>query len=243
MVMLMALMEPPLHTPDRILALDLARSLALLCMAIFHFTFDLEMFGYLPWGTTQQGFWYYFPRMIAGSFLFLAGVSLVLAQGRGVRWGAFAKRFVMVAGAAALVTVGTYYYNRSGFVLFGILHCIALCSVIGLAFLRVPRMVTIAVAVACFALPWVYQDAAFNARWLLWLGLSTEKPFMMDYVPILPWVAPFLAGIAVRVPWPRVVASRSLRILAFPGRHSLIVYLIHQPVLIGLIWTYAIMTR
>lgn len=227
----------------RILALDLARSLALVCMAIFHFTFDLEMFGYLPWGTTSQGFWYYFARMIAGSFLFLAGVGLVLAHGRRIRWRAFAKRFAMVAGAALLVTMGTYYYNRSGFVLFGILHCIALCSVIGLIFLRAPRVVTIAVAAGCFVLPWVYQDAAFNAPWLLWLGLSVEKPFMMDYVPVLPWVAPFLAGMAVRVPWPQVAASRLTRILAFPGRHSLIVYLIHQPILIGLIWAYATLVR
>ena len=228
----------------RILALDIARTLALICMAIFHFTFDLEMFGYLSWGTTTVGFWYYFPRMIAGGFLFLAGVSLYLAQGRGVRWGAFAKRFVMIAAAAAAVTVGTYYYNRQGMILFGILHCIALSSVIGLLFLRLPVAVVLGVAAALFALPWYFQHPAFNATSLLWLGLSTEKPWMMDYVPILPWIAPFLAGLAVakRVRrWPLIAPSRLVQRLAFPGQHSLIVYLIHQPILIGLIWIYAVM--
>lgn len=237
--------EPHLHKPDRILVLDLARSFALLCMAIFHFTFDLEMFGYLPWGTTTVGFWYYFPRLIAGSFLFLAGVSLVLAHGRGIRWRAFAKRFVVIAGAAAAVTVGTYYYNRSGFVLFGILHCVALCSVIGLAFLRTPVMMTLGVAAGSFAMPWYFQDVLFNARGWLWLGLSTERPWMMDYVPVLPWVAPFLLGVALgrMTRWPMVMPSRAVRVLAFPGQYSLIVYLIHQPILIGLIWAYTALVR
>jgi uncharacterized membrane protein len=236
--------EPPLPNPHRILALDIARTTALVCMAIFHFTFDLEMFAYIPWDTTQHGFWYYFPRLVAGSFLFLAGISLYLAHGRGVRWGAFAKRFVIIAGAAAVVSVGTYYYNPQGMVLFGILHCIAASSLIGLVFLRVPAVVTLLGAGLCFVLPWYVQHPMFNADGLLWLGLSTEKPFMMDYEPLLPWLAPFLAGLAMArwVPWPVVVPSRLGRVLAFPGQHSLIVYLIHQPILIGLIWAYSVMT-
>jgi uncharacterized membrane protein len=239
--MLVPFTEQNLQAPNRILALDIARSLALVCMAIFHFTFDLEMFGYLPLGTTTMGFWYYFPRMIAGSFLFLAGISLVLAHGDGIRWGAFARRLAIIAGAALLVTVGTYFFNRPGFVLFGILHSIALCSVVGLAFLRVPAVVTLIVAAAVFALPWYWQHPAFNSTGLLWLGLATDKRWMMDYVPVFPWLAPFLVGMAVarRVPWPQVAASRAVRVLAFPGQHSLIVYLIHQPILIGLIWAYA----
>jgi uncharacterized membrane protein len=231
---------------SRILALDIARSVALVCMAIFHFTFDLEMFGYLPWGTTTVGFWYYFPRMIAGSFLFLAGVSLHLAHGRGIRWRAFAKRFAIIAGAAAVVTVGSSYFNPQGTILFGILHCIAASSLIGLLFLRLPVVVTLGVAAALFAVPWYFQHPAFNATGLLWLGLSTEKPWMMDYVPILPWVAPFLTGLAaakVVRRWPLVAPSRRARLLAFPGQHSLIVYLIHQPILIGLIWVYTQIAR
>ena len=215
-------------------------------MVIFHFTFDLEMFAFLPWGTTTVGFWYYFPRMIAGSFLFLAGVSLHLAHGRGIRWRAFAKRFAIIAGAAVVVTVGSSYFNPQGTILFGILHCIAVSSLIGLLFLRVPVLITLGVAAALFALPWYFQHPTFNATGLLWLGLSTEKPWMMDYVPILPWVAPFLAGVAVAKVvrrWPQIVPSRLTRIVAFPGQHSLIIYLIHQPILIGLIWVYATVTH
>ena len=237
---------PTITDKPRILALDIARTLALVCMAIFHFTFDLEMFAYLPWGTTTVGFWHYFPRIVAGSFLFLAGVSLYLAHGQGIRWRAFVKRFAVIAGAAVVVTVGSSYFNPQGTILFGILHCIAASSMIGLLFLRLPMAITLVIAAAAFALPWYVQHPSFNATGLLWLGLSTEKPWMMDYVPILPWIAPFLAGLALakRVGgrWPKVTPSRRVRILAFPGQHSLIVYLIHQPILIGLIWVYANVT-
>jgi uncharacterized membrane protein len=236
----------PIETvPPRIAALDIARTMALICMAIFHFTFDLQMFAYIPWDTTQSGFWYYFPRMVAGSFLFLAGISLYLAHGRGIRWAAFAKRFAIITAAAGLVSVGTYFFNPGEMVLFGILHCIAASSLIGLVFLRMPAVLTLASAAGLFVLPWVFQNAAFNATAMLWLGLSTEKPRMMDYVPLLPWMAPFLIGLAVArwVRWPRIHPSRLVRVLAFPGQHSLIVYLIHQPILIGLIWVYARMTH
>ena len=73
----------------RLIPLDLARTLAVVCMVIFHFTFDLALLGLIDPGTTSQPFWYYFARMIAGSFLFLSGISLWLAHGHGIRWPAF----------------------------------------------------------------------------------------------------------------------------------------------------------
>ena len=118
----------------RLVAIDLARTVALVGMAVFHFTFDLEMFGLVPPGTTTTGGWAVFARLIAGSFLFLAGLSLVLAHGEGIRWRAFGVRMAKVAGAAALVTAGTYAAFPHAFVFFGILHSIALASLMGLAF-------------------------------------------------------------------------------------------------------------
>ncbi|MES2815322.1 MAG: heparan-alpha-glucosaminide N-acetyltransferase domain-containing protein, partial [Pseudomonadota bacterium] len=67
-------------TKNRLPALDIARTLALVCMVIFHFTFDLALFGFIDPGTMSQPIWYYFARMIAGSFLFLSGVSLWMAH-------------------------------------------------------------------------------------------------------------------------------------------------------------------
>lgn len=239
-------------TPQpRIAALDLARTLAVVGMVIFHFTFDLQMFGHIAPGTTHEPFWYYFARLVAGSFLFLAGVSLWLAHGQGIRWPAFWRRFAMVAGGAVLVSVASIWVTPGGFIWFGILHAIATASLIGLAVLRLPAALTLAAAALAFALPWVAVDARFNSLWLVWLGLAETQPFMADYVPLLPWLAPFLAGIALgRIGsrtglWARLTRSTSpaFRKLTFPGRHSLVIYLLHQPMLVAGFVAYAWITR
>src|SRR5690349_4055324 len=87
----------------RIAVLDLARGIALVAMASYHFTWDLEFFGYVDPGLTAVGGWKLYARCIASTFLFLVGVSLFLAHGNGIRWPAFWRRFAMVAGAALAI--------------------------------------------------------------------------------------------------------------------------------------------
>jgi uncharacterized membrane protein len=223
----------------RLIPLDAARTLALVCMVIFHFTFDLALFGHIPGETMFQPFWYYFARMIAGSFLFLSGVSLWLAHGQGIRWAPFWMRFAKVAAAALLVTIMSIWFVPGGTIWFGILHAIAAASLLGLLVLRLPWPVTLAIAGMIFAAAWGPRSSVFNPLWLVWTGLAETRPNMGDYVPLIPWAAPALAGIAlakaVRVEsWARTSPSRAVDLLTFPGRHSLVIYLIHQPILIGL---------
>ncbi len=240
----------PRSPAARIAALDLARTMAIIGMVAFHFTFDLEMFGHAPPGTTQTPFFYYMARLVAGSFLFLAGVSLWLAHGRRIQWPAFWRRFAMVLGAAIIISVASFYLP-TGLILFGILHCIAFGSLIGLAFLRLPALVTLAVAAVIFALPWFARSPLFDPVWLVWVGLADQRPFMADYVPLLPWLAPLLTGIAMA----RIAETQGLlarlrastlqlpRALVWPGQHSLAIYLIHQPVMIGFFSALAYLTR
>ncbi len=230
----------------RIAAHDIARSGAIVAMIIYHFTFDLELFGHLaPGTTTLPGPWRALAIATAGSFLFLAGVSLWLAHGAALRWGAFLLRFAKVAGAAALVTGGTYLAFPDAFVFFGILHSIALCSLLGLAALRLPWPLILALAALVFFAPDYAKSDAFNAPYFWWTGLQTIPLRTVDYEPIFPWFAPFLAGLALSKAadraglWARLAKphpSRTLRLLSLPGQYSLLLYLIHQPILIGLIW-------
>ncbi|MDW6020327.1 heparan-alpha-glucosaminide N-acetyltransferase [Mesorhizobium sp. BAC0120] len=246
----MSAVAPSTETPSkhkRIEAIDFARGLALVAMAIYHFSWDLEFFGYLDPGTTAFGGWKLFARSIASSFLVLVGISLYLAHGKGVRWRPFLMRLAMIAGAALAITVVTYLAVPSGFIFFGILHEIALASLLGLAFLRLPAIVTAGVAVLVIAIPWFAGSTFFDHPAFWWVGLSTIPPHSNDYVPVFPWFGAVLAGIALaQLPTGFGLMERLAAVplpgttpLQFIGRHSLGFYLIHQPVLIAAVWIYA----
>lgn len=242
-------MQRPAKNKSRLEAIDFARGLALLAMAIYHFAWDLEFFGYAPPGMTAEGGWRLFARSIASSFLFLVGVSLFLAHARGFRRGPFLKRLAMVAGAAAAISLVTWLAVPGGFIFFGILHQIALASVLGLAFLRAPAWVAIVVAIAVAAAPHFLRSTFFDHPALWWVGLSSVNPHSNDYVPLFPWFAAILLGLAAA----KIAAAAGLfqrlgqlslhewtRPLQFAGRHSLAVYLIHQPVLIACVWLFSV---
>ncbi|EKF59778.1 hypothetical protein QWE_11157 [Agrobacterium albertimagni AOL15] len=232
--------RPIAPTRPRLLALDAARGLALIAMATYHFSWDLEFFGYLAPGTSTQGFLRIYARLIASTFLFLAGFSLVLAQYPTWRLEPFLRRLGVIVAAAAAISVATYWFTPDSWIFFGILHAIALSSVIGLLFLKAPPLVTLLAAGLAFALPAILRSPAFDAWYFWFLGLSETLPRSNDYVPLLPWIGALLTGIAVarflvdgdRLGWiARLPAGP--RWLRWGGRHSLTVYLLHQPVLIA----------
>lgn len=233
-------------SPRRIPLPDAARGLALLAMASYHFTWDLEFFGYLAPGTATQGLWKLYARGIASSFLFLVGFSLVLAHVHGIRWKAFGKRLGLIVASAAGITAATMLAFPGTAIYFGILHAIAAASVIGLAFLRLPAGLTLLAAAAAIAAPYYLRSPAFDSPWLLWLGLGESPPRSNDYVPLLPWIAPVLIGIAagrlgIRFGLLERMArwQHMPRVLTLAGRHSLLFYLVHQPVLIGLVYLFS----
>ena len=230
---------------SRIEAVDLARGLALIAMTTFHFGWDMEFFGYAPPGFASQPAMVWYARCIASSFLFLVGVSMVLAHGGTFRAGAFLKRLAMIGGAALAISVATWFATPDAFIFFGILHHIAVASVLGLLFLRMPWWLNYAAA-ALFILARMYlRTPLLDDPWWWWSGLSSINPRSNDYVPVFPFMAAVLAGmattqLAARLGWLERLASVRLhgpvsRLLRFIGRHSLIYYLVHQPVMIGLI--------
>ncbi|TMV05495.1 DUF1624 domain-containing protein [Ruegeria sediminis] len=230
---------------SRIITLDLMRTAALAAMVVFHTARDLELMGQIPAGTTLGGGWAFFARLVAESFLFLAGTSLYLAHGQRIRWRAFFKRLLRIAAAAGLVTAVTYAAMPDRFVYFGILHSICAASLIGLLFLRAPVPVTLVAAAVVFILPDLYRFEALNSPALAWIGLSQQTPASLDFEPVFPWLAPFLIGVSAgkflsdRGSWNRLrnrPAGSWTNLAAWPGRHSLLVYLVHQPVLLAVIW-------
>lgn len=242
--------------------LDAARGLAVLAMIAFHLIWDLSHFGYapanLPWSAPVK----IFGHSIAFAFLFIAGVALVLAHRSAIRWPAFWRRFAIIAAAAALVTAGTYVAFPKAFVFFGILHCIALASLIAVPFLLAPWPMALAGGLFFIVGAEFLASPAFNADWLQWIGLSTTEPMTQDWRPLFPWAGALLLGVAAgratlsprervdaKHPGEGLLASSgkpltpALRAdplptgegLNFLGRHSLLIYLAHQPALFALL--------
>jgi len=225
----------------RLDAVDVARGLSLVAMAGYHLTWDLAYFGVVAPATPFTPPMRFASHAIGSAFLGLAGYSLALAHGRGFRLRPFLRRLARIGAAAALVSGATYAIAPQSPIFFGILHCIFAASVIAAPFLMPGRgPAALAAALALIALPLVYASPAFNPPWLVWLGLGTEDPPTLDWRPLAPWAGVTLLGLAIGLlapapPFWRAKAA-ALRAAAFAGRHSLAVYLIHQPILVGLLY-------
>ena len=236
-----------MKTDSRIPLIDLARTGALAGMVAFHFSYDLLMFDLIPRAYAASDMFYFHARIVAGSFLVLAGLGLWLAHGTAINWPAFWRRFAKVVGAAVLVTVATWFAMPDFYIYFGILHAIALFSLLGLAALRLPAPITALLATGFIAGSYYLTGPDFDAPLLRFLGLSTLPAQTMDFEPIFPWFGAVLLGVALGQigtklgVWARLVgrpAGKWAMRLGWPGRHSLLIYLLHQPILMGLIWAF-----
>lgn len=238
--------RPQVIASQRWDAIDVARGLAIAAMIVYHFSWDLSFLKLIETNILQVPAWRWFARGIAGSFLLLAGVGLALAHAQGFRRLAFSRRLMKVGGAALAVTLVTYFAFPESYIFFGILHCIAVSSVLALPFLRLPPALTLLAAVLCLAAPVIFTSPALDVPYLDWLGLGATEPLTNDYVPVFPWFGMVLIGVALgklllkhgetmRLARWRATDALS-RTFVWAGRKSLPIYLIHQLVLLGFLY-------
>ena len=230
----------------RFAIVDIARGVAIIAMMAYHLCWDLSYFRFIPADVGYDPQWVLIARSILSAFLFLVGIGLVLGHGNGIRWRSFWRRWLFVVAGALAISAATYFAFPQSFVYFGVLHAIALFSLLGLAFLRTPLWLAIAVAAIVVALPLVYSDPLFNQKAWSWLGFWQIPPPTNDLVPVFPSFGTVLLGIiAARLILPSRFAPRLAaiapsgrlpRLLAFLGRWSLVIYLVHQPILLGLVY-------
>ncbi|WP_298371910.1 heparan-alpha-glucosaminide N-acetyltransferase [Azospirillum sp.] len=224
--------------------LDAARGVALVAMAVYHACWDLTFVGLADFDLFENPLWLAARTAILSSFLLLAGIGLVLATERGLDRPRYFRRLGRLIAAAAAVSAASYAVFPDSPIFFGVLHHVAAASVVGLLFVRLPALVTLFTAVAAFAAGQRLGFPLFDSPWLRWIGLTSFAPDSNDFVPLLPWISGVLAGIALARLWPGVgrgvlpggVVGRGL---ALAGRRSLAVYLIHQPILFGVVWLIA----
>ena len=236
------LYEPP--TSNRIVTLDILRGTAVWFMILYHFVWDLNDFGFIELELFSNPIWFLARTVILSIFLFVAGISMVLAHENGHNWRAFWRRWIGITGGAVLISLGTLLVMPQVYVFFGVLHCIAVASFIALPFLKTNFFITFMIAVLFCFLPSLASDPFFNRDWLQWIGLVTSPPHSIDYVPIFPWAGIVLLGVAC-CRWQRTIGfmpisnwcpkNNVFKITQWVGQHSLVVYILHQPALIGII--------
>jgi uncharacterized membrane protein len=234
---------PITQVSNRISLLDFFRGTALLMMTIFHFAWDLEFFHFIDTGTTAQASWKLLARLTASGFLIIAGFSFMLAHQRGINWRGFWYRLRLITSAAFIITTATYIATPSSFIFFGILHQIAFSSIIALFFLNRSSPLIFITSIIIIALPYLFRSDFFSYSIFWWSGLAPIYPTSNDYVPMFPWTGYMLLGLGLakttalqKFNHIKVENTAIGRFLCFLGRYSLVYYLVHQPVLVTVMW-------
>ena len=235
--------QPATHAAPstRIAGLDALRGLAIVAMIAYHLCFDLRYFGVTHWDFEHDLRWLTVRTLILSSFLLIAGISAVLARRQASPVRHWLRHIGIIAGAALLVSAGSWLMFPRSFIWFGVPHAIAVSLLLARPVYGQPVLAAL-VGIAVIVAGSTYANAAFDNRTLGWIGFMTAKPVTEDYVPLFPWTGVLLLGVTaghalVRT---RFAALAPLARLPAPlqllGRHSLIVYLLHQPLLLGLLW-------
>lgn len=216
----------------RLNEIDALRGIAIVGMIIFHFFFDLDYLGILS-NSMFEGAWLVFARFGQFLFLGLAGVSVALSS-RGFKGQLERGGQIFMAGM--LVSFATWIFAGDEFVKFGVLHFIGVAVVIVSCFKKRPRTALL-VATVGFILGEYFNTISTDMWFLFPIGIRKPGFISLDYFPIFPWIAVSLVGLVLGE-WYLKNAKRKFDeviLLSWMGRHSLIIYLVHQPILIGIL--------
>ncbi|MBX3015297.1 MAG: DUF1624 domain-containing protein [Caldilineaceae bacterium] len=232
--------------------IDTLRGVAIIMMVIFHLMWDLVAFRIMPDVILYAGFWKYFQRTTAISFLLLVGVSLTVSYRRAnakrpageALFPKFFWRGLRIFGIGMGFTLFAWA-TSFGYVQFGILHLIGSAIILTYPLLRY-RWLNFGLWAIFFALGGLIQHAYLPHNWLLWLGLHTRFYAPLDYFPLIPWLGVVLLGVAIGntvygptgriIPLPDLSDRWLVRGLQWLGRHSLVIYVIHQPLLLAILF-------
>lgn len=234
----------------RHIEIDILRTLALAAMILYHTLFDLAFLYGFNIDVTEGG-WKMFARMTAILFLLLVGISASLSYARleklstTARWMKHLRRFLTVGAAAMSVTVATYILIPEQYVRFGILHLIATSALLLPLFAPLKKYTAIA-GMVFLMLGSIVENLVTSTPLLLPFGIRTMTYATVDHFPLFPWFGVILIGYALglhlyKEKSPNRLTSLkprtyNLRLLEWPGKHSLFIYLVHQPVLLLIMW-------
>ncbi len=244
---------------ERFREIDCLRGIAVLLMAAYHFAFDLDYFGILDAGIGRAPM-QLIAAAIGATFLLLVGISLSLSFARNSELSErefFLKQFkrgVFLAGIAGLITLATFIYPNKGFIVFGIIHLIAFSVLLSPVF-RDSYWLNLGLGAIMIIAGIAARAIAADTPIFVWLGFVFPGFYTLDYYPVLPWFGVVLVGMfagktlypnakrAFKLPAHALHSLPRFAILEFAGRHSLAIYLLHQPLLVGIIQAYLVLAQ
>ena len=230
--------------------LDTVRGLCILSMVAYHGMYDLvDIFG-LPsaWYTGLPG--YIWQQSICWTFILLSGMCWQLSRHH-------VKRGLLLVGCGAAISLITWLAMPSQRILYGVLNLLGLSALLLIpldkVFRKIPAWAGLGGALLLFALTKNVSRGSLGFEGLVlcrlpsWLyatdllavvGFPSPSFWSTDYFPLLPWFFLFCAGYFLwslldKSPRAKELLRPGLRPLSFLGRHSLAIYLIHQPALMA----------
>ena len=229
------------NSKPRIWELDALRGVCILCVIVVHFLFDLSFFGGLDLTLPA---WYVFLQEYGGAiFVVLSGVCVTLGS-KSVRRG------LIVFSCGMLITAVTYGMYRLGMsgadvvVKFGVLHLLGVCMLVYPAFKKLPPAMLTVLGLVIAITGYAIRGIIVPQHWLFPLGLTYEGFTSSDYFPLFPQLGYFLIGAAIgktayrekRTLLPGSFQKTGIaRFFCWCGRQSLFIYLLHQPIVYGLL--------
>ena len=220
----------------RVKVIDALRGLSIILMVLHHFAVDLIMYGLLPGWLLDNLPFHIVQSLFAGVFITISGLSSYVSRHN-------LKRGLQILAGGMAVTIVTLLFSPEYCVRFGILHflgCAALIySLAGKAFNRLPRGVSLALLITGFALSVAFTPAVVENPWLFPLNLLRKDFVSGDFFPILPWIFVYFFGAWLAKPvfegkFPEKFYGLSFPFLEKVGQKTFLIYLLHQPVLMGL---------
>lgn len=221
-----------MNKTKRIHELDIIRGLAVIGMVIYHYYFILEYYQYAD-VDILHGQFLYLARAVQFSFLGLVGISLAIStKSVKAQW----IRALKLMGVALIVTIATAIFAPHAYVKFGILHHISVAIFIFAPISKRPKL-ALGLGIAAYFIGDFLRGYA-SASWpLIFLGTASKNFYALDHFSIFPWIGVSLIGIFIGgTIYKNKKGKLNLEIpyLAFLGRHTLLIYMIHVPILLGI---------
>lgn len=223
------------QTKTRILEIDFFRGLAVIGMVIFHFLFILDFYDIRQTDLFEGG-WDIFGQFIRFTFLLLVGISITFSRSN-------LKRSFIVLGAALIITLATYLAWPDLYIRFGILHFIA-ASIFLLSPLRKYPYISLAIAMIAIFITYFLSNVPSTSLPLIILGFKPLNFSSLDYFPIFPWITLpafgiFLGNTVYKNKRPlisnEIFDRKIFAPLYFLGRHGLVVYMLHVPLIFAIL--------